>query len=81
MLKADQDERHTFRRKYTQQHISTEVLSEDAMAHANRLYRSPVKPHNEPHDDEEEHEMNIKPIEQRRSHQGRLLYVMQYEQS
>ena len=45
------------------------------MAYANRLLRSPVKPHNEPHDDEEEHEMNIKPIEQRRSHQGRLLYV------
>ena len=51
------------------------------MAYANRLLRSPVKPHNEPHDDEEEHEMNIKVIEQRRSHQGRLLYVMQYEQS
>ena len=51
------------------------------MAYANRLLRSPVKPHNEPHDDEEEHEMNIKPIEQRRSHQGRLLKVMQYEQS
>ena len=28
------------------------------MAYANRLLRSPVKPHNEPHDDEEEHEMN-----------------------
>ena len=42
------------------------------MAYANRLLRSPVKPHNEPHDEEEEHEMNIKPVEQRRPHQGRL---------
>ena len=51
------------------------------MAYANRLLRSPVKPHNEPHDDEEEHEMNIKPIEQRRSHQGRLLYFVREVQA
>ena len=51
------------------------------MAYANRLLRSPVKPHNEPHDEEEEHEMNIKPVEQRRPHQGRLRVLFQYKQS
>ena len=81
MLKADQDECHTLRRKYQQQHFSAEVSERGRHGCANRLFRSPVKPHNEPHDEEEEHEMNIKPVEQRRPHQGRLRVLFQYKQS